>query len=171
MKTIPADSSARAITSCDTSMRTPRASRTSALPEREVNERLPCLAILAPAPAATKAAAVEMLNVVTAPPPVPQVSTRPSGSEAGSRTIASRNARAAPATSSACSPFTRSAVRSEATWAALASPRITSPKAAADSDSERVPPCASDLMAAAMDSADTERLQEPLGKPGVDRDQ
>ena len=60
---------------------TPRASRTSAEPEREVMERLPCLATLAPAPAATKAAAVEMLKVPEESPPVPQVSTvaRPSG--------------------------------------------------------------------------------------------
>ena len=53
------------------SMSTPSTSRTSALPQREVNERFPCLATGTPAPAATKAAAVEILNVVTLPPPVP----------------------------------------------------------------------------------------------------
>src|ERR1700749_2901193 len=40
---------------------TPRASRTSAEPHFEVMPRLPCLATLAPAAAATRAAAVEML--------------------------------------------------------------------------------------------------------------
>ena len=44
-----------------------------------MNERLPCFATRTPAPAARSAAAVEMLNVVTAPPPVPQVSTSSSG--------------------------------------------------------------------------------------------
>ena len=56
-------------------MSTPSASSTSALPLREVNDRLPCFAIVTPAPAATNAAAVEILNVVTVPPPVPAVST------------------------------------------------------------------------------------------------
>jgi hypothetical protein len=48
-------------------MRTSSASRMSALPQRELNERLPCLAMRTPAPAATNAAAVEMLNVVRGP--------------------------------------------------------------------------------------------------------
>src|SRR5580698_10426588 len=41
----------------------PRASRTSAEPHWEVMARLPCLATEAPAAAATRAAAVEMLKV------------------------------------------------------------------------------------------------------------
>ena len=53
----------------------PRASRTSAEPHEEVTARLPCLATLAPAAAATRAAAVEMLKLPLASPPVPQVST------------------------------------------------------------------------------------------------
>ena len=40
----------------------PRASRTSAEPQSEVTARLPCLATVAPAAAATSAAAVEMLK-------------------------------------------------------------------------------------------------------------
>jgi hypothetical protein len=68
-----------------------------------------------PAPAATSAAAVEMLKVVTAPPPVPQVSTSASAASLGSRTMASRRALAAPATSWIVSPFTRSATRIAAT--------------------------------------------------------
>src|ERR671918_728415 len=96
MKTIPASRSVACISSGVHSMRTPNPSSTSALPHGEVNERLPCLAMRTPAPAASSAAAVEMLNVVTAPPPVPQVSTSVSGSRAGSCTIASRSARATP---------------------------------------------------------------------------
>ena len=55
---------------------TPAASRTSALPLKLVIFRLPCLATLAPALAATKAAAVEMLKSLLPLPPVPQVSTK-----------------------------------------------------------------------------------------------
>ena len=57
-------------------MRTPSASRTSAEPQRELTERLPCLATRAPAAEATKAAAVEMLKAPEQSPPVPQVSMR-----------------------------------------------------------------------------------------------
>jgi hypothetical protein len=62
-------------------MRTPRASSTSAEPLRELANRLPCLATRAPAAEATMAAAVEMLNVPLASPPVPHVSTRGAGRE------------------------------------------------------------------------------------------
>jgi hypothetical protein len=74
--------SACSITSTGTSICTPSASRTSALPLNEVNDRLPCLAMRTPAPAASSAAAVEMLNVTSAPPPVPHVSTSSSGRSA-----------------------------------------------------------------------------------------
>ena len=66
----------------------PSASRTSAEPEREVKLRFPCFATRTPAPATTKAAAVEMLSVPTRPPPVPQVSTVPSPSAPSRRTMA-----------------------------------------------------------------------------------
>ena len=56
-------------------MLTPRASITSAEPHFELMLRLPCLATRTPAPAVTKATAVEMLKVPEASPPVPQVST------------------------------------------------------------------------------------------------
>src|SRR2546421_1441225 len=105
-------------------MRTPSASSTSAEPHLDVNDRLPCLATTAPAPAATNAAAVEILKVETAPPPVPQVSTR-CVPVASTRTIASRSARAAPATSSGVSPFTRKPINRAAIWTGVASPRIT----------------------------------------------
>ena len=109
-------------------MRTPSASSTSAEPHLDVNDRLPCLATTAPAPAATNAAAVEILKVETTPPPVPQVSTR-CAPFASTRTIASRSARAAPATSSGVSPFTRNPISRAAIWAGVASPRITTPNA------------------------------------------
>ena len=54
------------------------ASSTSALPDCDETERLPCFATPAPAAAATSAAAVEMLNVLPPSPPVPAVSTRSS---------------------------------------------------------------------------------------------
>ena len=55
-------------------MFTPAAASTSALPHCEETERLPCLATRTPAPAATNAAAVEMLNERDLSPPVPQES-------------------------------------------------------------------------------------------------
>ena len=58
------------------SMRAPRASRTSALPEREDTPRLPCLATVAPAAAATNMEAVEMLKVWAPSPPVPTMSRK-----------------------------------------------------------------------------------------------
>ena len=66
-----------ATSSGESSIGTPSASSRSAEPERLVLERLPCFATAQPAPAATSAAAVEMLKV-EGPPPVPAVSTRPS---------------------------------------------------------------------------------------------
>src|SRR2546426_11549168 len=68
-----ASRSTRAASAASRLMRTPSASSTSAEPHLDVNDRLPCLATTAPAPAATNAAAVEILKVETAPPPVPQV--------------------------------------------------------------------------------------------------
>ena len=56
----------------------PRASTTSADPHFELMLRLPCLATRTPAPATTKAVAVEMLKVPLASPPVPLVSTNES---------------------------------------------------------------------------------------------
>ncbi|SFV83061.1 hypothetical protein MNB_SUP05-12-233 [hydrothermal vent metagenome] len=55
---------------------TPAASKTSALPDLEEIERLPCLATWPPAAATTKAQAVEILNKPKPSPPVPQVSTK-----------------------------------------------------------------------------------------------
>ena len=62
--------------SADRPKLTPNASSTSALPDLLLTLRLPCLAILAPAAAATNIAAVEILKVCAPSPPVPTTSTR-----------------------------------------------------------------------------------------------
>ena len=72
--------------------------------------RLPCFATPAPAAAATRAAAVEMLIVRAASPPVPAVSTRSSRFGCTESTCV-RIASAQPAISFAVSPFSRSATR------------------------------------------------------------
>ena len=73
MKAMPMSSMSFSAWAGVSSIFTPRASSTSALPERLEMERLPCLAMGMPAAAATRAVAVEMLKVER-PPPVPQVS-------------------------------------------------------------------------------------------------
>ena len=70
----PVSSSARRDVSGEASSLTPRCSSTSAEPQREVTERLPCLATGSPAAAATKATAVDRLIVPEPSPPVPQLS-------------------------------------------------------------------------------------------------
>src|SRR5882724_8416267 len=55
---------------------TPNASSTSALPRSDVAAREPCLATGKPAPAMTKAAAVETLKVFARLEPVPAVSMK-----------------------------------------------------------------------------------------------
>ncbi len=83
MKPRPHSAIEREIASGLASMFTPSAASTSAEPERDEIERLPCLATGTPAPATTKAAQVEMLKVPLASPPVPQVSMAPSGARTG----------------------------------------------------------------------------------------
>jgi hypothetical protein len=60
-KQIPASASAVSTRLMSQSMSTPRWVSTSAAPARDDSARLPCLATTTPAPATTKAAAVEML--------------------------------------------------------------------------------------------------------------
>ena len=55
-------------------MLTPRAVSTSDEPDFDEMARFPCLATFSPAPAATKPTAVEMFNVCSPSPPVPQTS-------------------------------------------------------------------------------------------------
>src|SRR5271166_1698799 len=112
---------------------TPSASITSAEPHLELMLRLPCFATLTPAPAMTRATAVDMLKVPLVSPPVPQVSTRASRSvpltssaspsSVCSGTAALRMACAKPTISSTVSPFMCSATSSAAICASLASPR------------------------------------------------
>ena len=100
-------------------MLTPSASITSAEPHLELMLRLPCLATRTPAPAITRAVAVEMLKVPLVSPPVPQVSTsasRPvplrssaSPSSSVNGVASSRMAWAKPTISSTVSPFMCSA--------------------------------------------------------------
>src|SRR5690606_37529054 len=125
----------------------------------------PCFATLTPMPAASSAAAVLMLNVVRVPPPVPQVSTSWSGSRASMVSIARRRAPAAPATSSAVSPFTRRPTRSAATCAGLASPLMMASNAspARLASSER--PAASCLMAVARASIRMYTVEQPVCEP------
>ena len=92
MKTIPTSLRTRPISSGAIWIFTPKASRTSALPLLDVKDRFPCFAMRAPIPAATSAAAVEILKVVRVPPPVPQVSVRSSGSSAGTEIMTCRRA-------------------------------------------------------------------------------
>ena len=61
MKPTPASATQRAMTSEGTSSLTPSADSTSEAPDMEETRRLPCLATLTPAPAATSAAQVETL--------------------------------------------------------------------------------------------------------------
>ena len=128
----------------------PSAASTSAEPEREEIERLPCLATGTPAPATTKAAHVEMLCVPLESPPVPQVSIAPSGTLTG--TARARSARAAPAISSTVSPRTRSPMSSAPSCASVAPPDMISSKACADSNCVSVWPEAI-LASAALTSA------------------
>src|SRR5436190_19693862 len=161
-KVMHASRSTRAASPASRLIGTPSASSTSADPQRDVNERLPCLATEAPAPTATNAAAVEILKVGTRPPPVPQVSTRWSPA-AWTGSIASRRARAAPATSSAVSPLTRSPMSRAAICAGLASPRITLAKTAVvwRSVSERR------LARAAIASGSGEAVERDGGASGI----
>ena len=84
-------------------MRTPNASSTSALPTFPEIARFPCLATLAPAPANTIAATVEMLNVPAPSPPVPTMSI--TSAPASTTTMCSRMARANPASSASRLPL------------------------------------------------------------------
>src|SRR6476661_6182484 len=162
MNTMPASASVAAIAVGLVSMTTPSASSTSALPERDVNDRLPCFATRTPMPAASSAAAVEMLNVVSVPPPVPHVSTSPSGLLAGSTTIASRSASTTPATSADVSPFTRNAMSSAATCAGVPSPRMMTLNARRSVSPSSDSRAARRRMACCNASVDTNDLEQPF---------
>ncbi len=120
----PTSATQRATASGSSSILTSSASSRSAEPQRLVLDRLPCLATAQPAPAATSAAAVEMLKV-EGPPPVPAVSTRSSrrtSTEAARR----RMVRARPTSSATVSPLARRAIKKAAACTSPARPSITS---------------------------------------------
>ncbi len=72
---MPASRSTSACRSAGTSMGTPSASTTSALPARLETARLPCLATCTPSDETTMAAAVDTFRVPSPSPPVPHVSS------------------------------------------------------------------------------------------------
>ena len=84
------------------------------------------MATAAPAAAATRAAAVEILSVAAPSPPVPAVSTR-SARVGCTASTCSRIASAHPAISSAVSPFMRNATRNAEICAGVASPLMIVP--------------------------------------------
>src|SRR5690606_13189308 len=148
------------------SRRSPRASSTSALPQRLETARLPCLATTAPAAAATSAAAVEMLKVLLPSPPVPTMSTN--GPRRGRICTAwARMARAQPVISATVSPFMRRATRNPATWAGVAAPRITASMAAAACSSDRSWPSTSRRKMSRKDMAFPPRQLEEIGQHGL----
>ena len=110
------------------SMATPSFSSTSALPEADASDLLPCLATGMPEAAATMATAVEQLNVVR-PPPVPQVSISSPSTLGEICSQFARIALAIEATSRIVGPFISKATRKPAIWTSVISP---SPDAADD---------------------------------------
>lgn len=101
-KAIPVSRRERSNSPGGCSRRTPASSSTSAAPQREETARLPCLATVTPAPAATRAAVVEMLKERPPSPPVPTMSAHFPG--ATTEVMCSRRKRAHPVNSSTASP-------------------------------------------------------------------
>ena len=157
MKPMPHSAMQRPTCSGGRSIATPSASRTSALPHLLVAERLPCLATVTPAAAATSAAAVEMLNVPEESPPVPHVSRMTSASTS-TFSASSLMARAMPTISPAVSPLTRSALRKAPVWAAPVRPPMISSSTARASSSLRSCPAVSSASAALRTSFGTRGL-------------
>src|SRR5262245_12142458 len=133
----------------DSSTLMPSVSATSAEPQSDDTERLPCLATRIPAPATTKAVAVDTLKVPEASPPVPQVSISISRSVPVCATTSAPRVRtfttfwritcAKPISSSTVSPFIRSAVRKPAICALVAPPDMMASIAAAASIRVKLP--------------------------------
>ena len=145
MKPRPVSSRQRDTPSGLRSIRAPSASSTSALPQRDVADRLPCFATATPAPATTNVEVVEMLKVER-PPPVPHVSMNgPSGGVTGS--ACERTVAASPASSSAVSPFARSATRKPAVCTSPASPDMIASSASDAPSLPRSSPASSRSMA------------------------
>ena len=131
MKAMPQVASAFSTTSGPTITLMPIWVCTSAVPDLDDRLRLPCLATGTPAPATTKAVAVEMLSVCLPSPPVPTISIAPLG--AFTALHLARITAAAAAYSSTVSPRVRSAIRRPPIWDGVASPSNRKVKAASAS--------------------------------------
>ena len=119
------------------SMSTPSASSTSAEPEREVKLRLPCLATGTPAPATTNAAAVEMLSVPDPPAAgAAGVHQRVAVRHVDPDHRAAQRARRARRLRPPSRPWPGAPSAAPAVWTGVASPRISTPKAAAAASPE-----------------------------------
>mmetsp|Transcript_187 Transcript_187/g.615 ORF Transcript_187/g.615 Transcript_187/m.615 type:complete len:224 (-) Transcript_187:246-917(-) len=124
MKPTFASLTQRATASGPRSTSTPSASSTSAEPQSEETERLPCLATWAPAPAQMMQAPVEMFTVPAPSPPVPTMSS--TSSPASTRTQLLRIAFAMPAISAGVSPLARRSARKAENWVGSAAPFTSS---------------------------------------------
>src|SRR5215510_8055405 len=120
MKQIPISLSAFSETSGIAETLTPSAVSRSALPDLLLAARLPCFATGKPAPAITKAAAVEILNVFARLDPVPAVSTKQSCFEI-TRIARERSPSTIPVNSSTVSPFAANATSAPEICASVAS--------------------------------------------------
>ena len=171
MKPKPTSCTQRATCSGPRSIRPPRASSTSALPQRLVAERLPCLATAAPAAEARIPAAVETLNVPALSPPVPHVSRAcaATGSARCTCTAFSRMIRASPAISWTVSPPARrrKAVRKAPIWAWVATPVMISSMTAAASSSLRVAPAVICAIASRIIDCSSLRMGSMMAPSGM----
>ena len=121
---MPVYASTFSFCSGDRERTTPSSSSTSAAPDLDETDRLPCFATGTPPAAATNAAVVEMLNEPTSSPPVPTISmTAPFGSMCAPF---SRMTSAHAVISVMVSPFMRSAVSRVAISMSVAVPSIIS---------------------------------------------
>src|ERR1700761_3623764 len=124
MKPKPISSMQRATASGPRSIATPSASSTSAGPDFEGAERLPCVAPAQPARGGPAPAVVETLKV-EGPPPVPAVSTR-SARVLWTEAARARIVRARPTSSETVSPFARRAIRKAPVWIGSVRPSMIS---------------------------------------------
>src|SRR5207248_4239027 len=164
MKPIRVSSTQQATPSAPRSIRTPRASSTSALPHALDAARFPCLATRPPAAAVTIALTVEMLKLLERSPPVPTMSIASDATV--TRTATSRSAEAQPAISSIVSPRMCRAASSAPSCAGVASPAMTEDIAPRASSRVRVRPAA---MMPSASRASKEVLQHAQPVDGHDR--
>ncbi len=149
----------------------PNSASTSALPDLEVIARLPCLATVTPAAAATSATVVEILNVPSLSPPVPQTSSisRPRvSSSSGTGSALSRSSLANAAISAVVSPLVASAVRNLALASGVAVSSVRQLMASRTCSSVSSVP-ASSCLVRVFNMGRTIRLPSPLGQARIAR--